>query len=84
MTSMKFSVQNRNHLDAHVPSSVFRLPSAPTTTSKSKSAIGWSDGRISAFQPGPVTQRHARVLYMLNIPQFKNVGELNVYVCQCI
>lgn len=40
MACMKFAVQTGNHLDAYVPSSVFRLPSAPTTTSKSKSATG--------------------------------------------
>lgn len=33
------------------PSSVFLRPSAPTTTSKSKLATGWSAGRIAALHP---------------------------------
>lgn len=33
------------------PSSVFLRPSAPTTTSNSKPATGWSAGRIAALHP---------------------------------
>lgn len=38
-TSGRLSVQNKTYLGNEVPSSVFRRPSAPTTTSKSKSTI---------------------------------------------
>lgn len=39
-----------------LPSSVFLRPSAPITTSKSKSATGWPGGRTSARHPGPKGQ----------------------------
>lgn len=43
---------------ASSPSKVFRRPSAPTTTSNSKLARGWSAGRIAALHPSPGRWKH--------------------------